>query len=63
MATVFGAHRAKRHSGEEFAVSAKNQEPKTAARKMRKRFWITAKNPKMSRKDEWLTHQLAVPLS
>ena len=61
--TALGAHRRQVHDNSEFGITVEilSQELRTSARKTLEAFWITAKSPKMNRKDECLaiTNELA----
>ena len=52
-----GAHRVRKHAGEDFEIKVKilAQETRTTARKTLEAFWIRARGPNMNRKDECLS--------
>ena len=56
LSTPLGAHRAQKHNGDDFGVKVVilAHEPKTSARKTLEAFWITAKDPKINRKEEYV---------
>ncbi|EYB85941.1 hypothetical protein Y032_0287g1426 [Ancylostoma ceylanicum] len=64
MATSLGTHRRLCHENSKIqnGVTFLSREPKIIARKTLRAFWITAKGPKMSRKDECIaiTKELAL---
>ncbi|EYB96817.1 hypothetical protein Y032_0146g2521 [Ancylostoma ceylanicum] len=64
MTTALGGHRRQNHGNSSFevAVTILSLEPEIVACKTLEAFWITAKNPKMNRKDECIavTNELAL---